>query len=145
MFDENKMKGISRAAASLCIWVQAVFKYAQISRTMKPKLRELLDAEEELSKVRKKLLTKPCFCFNFNFKLFCCVDEKSTIPYIDNYPASYKTETKLKNLSVSIFDDFDRKCPILNLPLQFSYKNNSFSSFPVPPSFNEVLHCSCKY
>ena len=39
------------AAAGLCKWVHAVFWYAEISRKMKPKISELIVAEEELNQV----------------------------------------------------------------------------------------------
>ena len=41
----------SKSAAALCLWVRAIYKYAQIYRNVAPKLKELEQAEEEMKKV----------------------------------------------------------------------------------------------
>ena len=41
----------SMASKALCMWVRAIYQYAEISRNMKPKIQELQDAEEGLNKV----------------------------------------------------------------------------------------------
>ena len=46
------IKHSSAAAAALCSWVRAVYKYAEICRNMKPKIQQLMDAEEELNKAQ---------------------------------------------------------------------------------------------
>ena len=42
----------SMAAAALCKWMRAVYKYAEICRNMKPKIQQLMEAEEELNKAQ---------------------------------------------------------------------------------------------
>lgn len=50
-FHRDKVRKVSNEAATLCQWVRAVYEYAEISRAIKPKMQELLDAEEVLNKV----------------------------------------------------------------------------------------------
>ena len=45
------VRKVSKAAAGLCSWVHAIFWYSEISRKMKPKISELIQAEDELNKV----------------------------------------------------------------------------------------------
>ena len=51
LFTYENMCRYSKASAALCLWVRAVYKYADIYRNMAPKLKELEAAEEEMKKV----------------------------------------------------------------------------------------------
>lgn len=50
-FEPHVIMQTSQAATCLCKWVRAVYQYAQICRTMKPRIQELLDAQQALNKV----------------------------------------------------------------------------------------------
>ncbi|XP_023931630.1 dynein heavy chain 6, axonemal-like [Lingula anatina] len=51
-FQPSYIAQSSTAAASLCQWIHAVFEYGSIYRTMKPRLRKLMDAEEKLNEAQ---------------------------------------------------------------------------------------------
>ena len=55
LFKVDRVKSVSAAAAGMCRWVHAVYWYSEISRKMKPKISELLQAEDELNKVELQI------------------------------------------------------------------------------------------
>lgn len=42
----------SHAASAICSWIHSIFKYAEIYKQVAPKIAKLIQAEEELTKVR---------------------------------------------------------------------------------------------
>eukprot|EP00058_Branchiostoma_floridae_P015154 XP_002600642.1 hypothetical protein BRAFLDRAFT_102421 [Branchiostoma floridae] len=57
-FDPRVIKGSSKAARSICMWVHAVFQYAAIHRDIKPKLEKLAEAEKEMNEAQAALGSK---------------------------------------------------------------------------------------
>ena len=46
---------ISKATASICTWIHAVYNYAHIHRNMQPRVRNLLEQEEKFTQAQAKL------------------------------------------------------------------------------------------
>jgi len=57
-FNAEKMKSVSTAACSLCMWVQAMVIYDSVVRNIAPKKEKLAEAEASLEKVNKELVEK---------------------------------------------------------------------------------------
>ena len=51
LFKPETVKDGSVAAASLCMWVRAVYEYAVVYRTLKPKQKQIKEAEKEMEEV----------------------------------------------------------------------------------------------
>lgn len=51
LFKPETVKDGSTAAASLCMWVRAVYDYAVVYRALKPKRRQIQEAEKGLEQV----------------------------------------------------------------------------------------------
>lgn len=56
-FKPELIAKVSKAAESVCIWIHAVYKYADIHRNMQPRLKNLLEHEEKFTLVRIHLVT----------------------------------------------------------------------------------------
>lgn len=57
-FNAEKMKSVSTAACSLCMWVHAIVKYDSVCKNIAPKKAKLAEAEANLEKVEKELSQK---------------------------------------------------------------------------------------
>lgn len=59
-FTPESVQSASYAAATLCQWVRAVYEYVQICRAVKPKMEELMQAEQQLNTVSTNHETSEC-------------------------------------------------------------------------------------
>jgi len=57
-FTPEKIKSVSTAATSLCMWVHAMVKYDRVAKTIVPKRKRLEEAEAKLAKVMAELASK---------------------------------------------------------------------------------------
>ncbi|XP_069111192.1 dynein heavy chain domain-containing protein 1-like isoform X2 [Argopecten irradians] len=55
LFQPELIRRVSLAAAGVCFWVHAVYKYAHIYRNMQPRLKNLLEHEEKFTQAQAKL------------------------------------------------------------------------------------------
>ena len=57
-FSPEKIKSVSLAATSLCMWAHAMYKYDQVAKTIAPKRAKLAEAEAELAASQAVLAEK---------------------------------------------------------------------------------------
>merc|ERR1719201_1100563 len=57
-FRPDKVKSVSNAATSLCLWVRAMDVYARVARSIEPKKEKLKSAEATLAEAESKLASK---------------------------------------------------------------------------------------
>jgi len=57
-FNAEKISKVSQAATCLCMWVNAIYKYDQVAKTIAPKKAKLAEAEAELAKAQAILADK---------------------------------------------------------------------------------------
>ena len=57
-FTPDKMKSVSTAATSLCMWVKAMDTYSKVAAGIEPKKKALAEAEAELEAATDKLNAK---------------------------------------------------------------------------------------
>ncbi|GBG24991.1 Dynein heavy chain 6, axonemal [Hondaea fermentalgiana] len=96
-FNAEKMKSVSSAACSLCMWVHAIVKYDSVCKNIAPKKAKLAEAEANLATVEKELAQK-----RENLSAITAKLEALQLQYDESLQNKKDIEAKAQNTEVQL-------------------------------------------